>query len=970
MLSTRTFRTRDAGKCLLFSAAEPLPATESTDGDDGDRLTHGIVSFVRPLWLHRGLRGERRVSDIVRKLLFSTVLLLGGLGTSSACTRTPPAPTKITPTALELEVSGCAVVGARTCELAPDAKLRVFTREPVLEARTQTGADIATTSRDVEGGHLVTLTAPPEATEIRLSAPNESSTRYTIDLVRPHALPWLDEAKAMKQSGALDDAFSRASAGETSTVPRERALALGMMARIELARGKIDRAALLLRSAMQADRAAGRVSDLVDDAFALAYALQQRSHRYDEARAVLDDVTLMLPSYADGRARDPYYRGILAAETGDLRGALRNLREAELRASRLGLDRLVRNARSAYLLALLRLGRATEANESLRSLENELVTTEGVTACERVEVAINVGWAALVANESGAREDASGPLERAIAEPACGDPYLRGIALGDLALAYLRRGDTTRATSHLAEARRTVTEPSGAEQLFWLDVEARIALATWDARRALTLFDRACRLARASLLREAEYTCTLGRAEALEVQGKLADATTAYRAAEDILDERSVLVPLGEGRSSFVGQRGASARLGVDLLVRTNHVPEALAMARTSRSRVLADVERATRLEQLAPPERVKWEQAIGAYRRARAEIDAEAAADWRLPQDKLATLATTRKSRDAELATSLEQAMSVIPTRGSGARPMEREPGTLVLVLHPVRAGWLAIVADDSGVTSFPLGEVNVAADAAVLATQVLGPIAPRLARAKLLRVLAFGSLRAIDVHALPFHGEPLLARLAVEYPLDLRDALAPPAVAPSSLIVGVVGDPSGDLPAAREEARSVAITIGKTGAHVLLLEGERATSAAVFDLLARADGLHYAGHGVYAGQEGWESLLPLAAGGRLTIGDVLALHQALRRVVLSGCETARASHDASAEGLGLAQAFVIVGSNEVVAPVRPVRDVLAAAVSRAFYEAIPSSTNAAEALAYAQNVVRRDMPAEDWSSFRLLSP
>jgi CHAT domain-containing protein len=712
------------------------------------------------------------------------------------------------------------------------------------------------------------------------------------------------------------------------------------------------------------------VSDLVDDAFALAFALHQRSHRYDEARAVLDDVTALIPSYADGRARDPYYRGILAAETGDLRSALRDLREAELRASRLGLDRLERNARSAYLLALLRLGRASEANESLRSLENELVTTEGVTACERVEVAINVGWAALVANESGAREDASGPLERARAESECGDPYLRGTTLGNLALAYLRRGDTARATSYLADARRTVTEPSGAEQLFWLDVEARIALATWDARRALTLFDRACRLARASLLREAEYTCTLGRAEALEVQGKVADAITAYRAAEDILDERSVLVPLGEGRGSFVGQRGTSARLGVDLLVRTNRVPEALAMARTSRSRVLAGIERATRLEQLAPPERAKWEQAIGAYRRARAEIDTEAAGDWRLPQDKLATLAASRKVRDAELAASLEQAMSVIATSPPHVRAAQRESGALVLVLHPVRAGWLAIVADDSGVTSFPLGEVNVAADPAALASQILGPLAPRLARAKSLRVLPFGALRAIDLHALPFRGEPLVAKIPVEYPLDLRDALPPQPAAPSSLIVGVVGDPSGDLPAAREEARSVAVTIGKTGAHVQLLEGERATSAAVGDLLTRADGLHYAGHGLYAGQEGWESLLPLAAGGRLTIGDVLALHHAPRRVVLSGCETARSSREGPAEGLGLAQAFVIVGSDEVIAPVRPVRDALAAAMSRAFYEALPSSTNAAEALAHAQNVVRRDMPAEDWSSFRVLSP
>jgi tetratricopeptide (TPR) repeat protein len=901
----------------------------------------------------------------VRKYFFSGVFLL----LSSACTRTTPAPAPAV-TKLEVEISGCALVGLG-CELPPDGKLRFFAREPKLEIRSSAGVALAATSREVQGGQLFTLTVPPEATALVLSASHGASVaRSTLTLERPPPLAWVEQARTLKQRGDLDGALAQAKMAEHSQVPRERALALGAMARIELARGKIDAAVPLFREALQADRVSGRVGDLVDDAFALAFVLHQRSHRYDEARAVLDEVRENLAAYADGRARDPYYRGILSAETGDLRGALRDLREAELRASRLGLDRLARNARSAHALALLRVGRANEALASLRAIDTEVSAADGVTPCDRVEAAINLGWAALAANESGAHEDASGPLERAAAEPACSDPYLRGTAFGDLALTLLRRGDAPGAAARLADARRAVSEPSGAEQLFWLDLEARIALAGKDAPRALAVFDRACGLARASLLREAEYGCVLGRAEALEARRENRGAAAAYRAAEDILDERSALVPLGEGRGSFLGQRATSARYGVDLLARTGRIADALAMARTSRSRALAGTERAARLEQLVPAERVKWEQAIGAYRRARAEIDSDAAGDWRLPQDKLTAVAVSRKSREAALGAALEQALSVIAANAPPARVAEREPkGTLLLVLYPVRVGWLALVSDDGGVASFPLGEVDVTSDAATIASKVVAPIAARLARAKALRVLPYGALRALDVHALLYEGEPLLARLAVEYPLDLR-ARASSVPTAASAILGVIGDPTGDLPAARVEARSVAATLGKTGARVELLEGDRATSAAVSDLVARADVLHYAGHGVYAGQEGWDSLLPLAAGGRLTIGDVLALHHAPRRVVLSGCETARSSREGPAEGLGLGQAFVIAGSDEVVAPVRPVRDALAAALTRAFYEALPTASSASDALAHAQNAVRREMPGEDWASFRVLSP
>jgi CHAT domain-containing protein len=84
----------------------------------------------------------------------------------------------------------------------------------------------------------------------------------------------------------------------------------------------------------------------------------------------------------------------------------------------------------------------------------------------------------------------------------------------------------------------------------------------------------------------------------------------------------------------------------------------------------------------------------------------------------------------------------------------------------------------------------------------------------------------------------------------------------------------------------------------------------------------------------------------------------------VLSGCDSAKSQGDA--EGLGLAQAFVAAGSNEVLAPVRPVADGLAAKLaSHVHRNPAPLATALREAVA----ALRREDPNADWAAFRVLA-
>jgi hypothetical protein len=638
------------------------------------------------------------------------------------------------------------------------------------------------------------------------------------------------------------------------------------------------------------------------------------------------------------------------------------------------MKRLERNARAAIALEMQAVGRAKGSLEVLRALESD----PDATPCERVEVANDIGWGALLVNEAaGARiEDARAPLERAIGVEGCRDAYVRSFALGNLARLALDEGDVETAKARLAAAKGAVVEPRGTERLFWLDMQARIVLVSGRAKEALASFDEEERLARAALLPDAEWAGLVGRAAALEAMHRTDAALAALASAEDVTDRAMLLVPLGEGRASFVADRSASARAAIELLVAAGRIREAAQIARRSRARVLASVQRALRIESLSPEERMRWESAVRGYRAAREAIDTEAAHDWSLSADRLTRVTDERKAREHDLRAALEGALAVLAKGGDAGAgvgdavdgpPLARD-GAIALVVHPGRSRWFALALDAGNVTAHVVPAPEQAAPDE-LARALLDPIAERVEAAHTAHVLAYGAWRTVDVHALAFRGAPLAARVAVDSPLGLGSGAREPPVG-GRLVV--VGNPTGDLPRSRVEADEVARALATppTAGMVTELAGPAATRHAVGGVLGGAALLHFAGHGLFAGEDGFESSLPLAEGGRLTIGDVLALAPAPRRVVLSGCDAARS--DGDSEGLGLAQAFLAAGAEEVVAPVRPVSDVLAERLASALYAdgpPPPAPGALATALQHAQAIVRDADPSADWAAFRVLA-
>ncbi len=726
------------------------------------------------------------------------------------------------------------------------------------------------------------------------------------------------------------------------------------------------------REAIALDHEAGRGSDEVDDRLALAYALIYDSRRFEEARGLFPPIETLVEGYPDGRARAPYILGLIEYETGNLRAALRLFRESTAVSARLGLSdqRLDALALLADTLAIL--GRSAEAAACLR--EAEEAQPRDAPPCRQAELLNNIGWTALRAPLVGLPDPVE-PLQRSVAlyRSACTAPPSRANALTNLALAEIERAARP-SRAALVEARAADPQAGPRIQVVWRSIEARLALAEGRTEAALQLYDEVAALGDRALLPEARLDGALGRAGALDALGRSGAARDAYEDASRQLDAWSRLVPIGEGATR--SSRGTSA---------ARAIASTFSRARRPRSRPPRPLAGAARAG--SPPSpgwigrgaRAGSSRRVGRglveYRRARAALDARAAADAWLPTDRQAAAIEARRAELAGLQAALDGALAelgpALPCgRSRRARGARRGRAAPRLSPAPRRVG---VLRRDLRRRRRPSPRVDRSTRRAGRARGALAGPGRRRDRERAAR--ARRGLRRARSRRRPraaLGGRPLIERLPVAYGLDL------PPVALASAITGaplalIVADPLEDLPAARGEAGEVAAALEQAGWRVNRIEGRAATHAAVAAAL-EAPGvalLHYAGHATVEGRDGWETGLPLASGGRLTVGDVIALARVPERIILSGCDTARAQETARTEGLGLAQAFAVAGARAVVASTRPVQDQLARSLMAALYRSLlasPGALDLAAALRDAQRAIAAAPVAGDWASFRAI--
>ncbi len=879
----------------------------------------------------------------LRPLLALLLLLAAGVGLE--CTRQR----------LNVDYARCwqVLLPGPACVLAGDRILLLWAPVDVqdeVEIQTDKGR-LDGAGRPVAGGRQWSLEIPEGAKSLEVRARGEKGSRsWTLAFVPKLEEPgWDLFAEATKRAEAGDD---------TAAVDL-----LQKARRIHLQSGLIRNEAL-------------DVGNLVRSLIQL--------RRFEEARAVLQDFQPGASAPAEASYLLHYSLGLLSENIGNARVALSELADAAQVAERMGLAQQWHAAEQVRARQLQALGRSREAASIFERLAGD--PSPEVTSCDRALVRVNQGWVLFLAGEAG--ENVGDPVPvfeeawRLNREGKC-EPLAKKErnSLLNLAMAHLQAGRFGAARRHWQAYRSLAGQAPPLQQLWSLDLEARLAVGEQEYRRATERYAELARRAEEWSRPEMRWRAAVGTATCFEAQNRPDEALAEYERAEALLDQESLRIPIQEGRDTFAAQRRAATDGQIELLLSRRRVEGAFEVVRRDRSRVLRELARVDRQAHLPQAEQDRWRTLLLEYQAQRAAFDAGTQADLELPEDQRRQNEERRRSQLEAAKQALDEMWSRLGRAGSGLPPLR--PGEVVLAYRPLAGRWVGFAAGASGVdtATFDLppddGTQGAAARQRLLADRLLASsraFEARIQKAKRVRVLPVGELRSVDFHALPFGpaGQLLLDHAPVVYGLDIdlpRRLPAPPAATPPALIVG---DPSGNLPGARKEAKAVYEALGDRWQARLLLRSE-ATWGGVQSKLDQAALFHYAGHGQVSGFGGWESELPLADR-PLTLGDLLALD--LERVpawvVLSGCETGRSGADAlPVEGVSLAHAFLLAGSRGVIASTRKVDDREALDLLSGLYRELPGKPDLAVLLQRAQLAARdRHVPESAWASFRAFEP
>lgn len=871
----------------------------------------------------------------------------------------------------DIEFAGCdAVVAGPLCEMGDDSTLRLWVPSENKGLAIHLNGQAAETKRfTIQSGTRLSVRVPPETKEVTVMSPS-GETLYRLPVRRALDTPALREARQQMQKNNLLAAEEKLALSQKDGRPEINLQALRIQARIERRKQGSNTKDLFERAIEQA-HTAGRISDELDDRYLLGFVRMIVDYDFAAAKQDLRMDATLEDQCPERRVDGDYYRGLLAMEMGRIDEALRWFRRSSAGAERLEMPEQDRAARLFMADTLGMLGRHDEARLLLDRALQDASSSED--PCVRARFATTATWIRMRAVESSddraaarvnAREDAD------FAQAKC--PSALAFSLLNLAFLDVHSKNLGEAKTHLMAARESAA-PNDQRFRVWsdylameLDVIEQPAqvLATSKAMEAqgITTFSP-----------ELSFAALSSRARALDTLGRADEAREAFEAVNEALDRWSALVPLGEGLETFFIQNENSARQWVDFLVRQveTKVPGTLAWTNAVNAAVLATKQSLVRFfatlarTDFVPPSHTSH------YRKSREAVNA----------------ATTNKKPAPEGDTAiLEKAQK--EARGSLGLPTNHEMNSgvsadsLTLLYHPVANGWVGFALESNGhvhIARLPpfnkeaIAALETGSRSAELAKILLEPFAEPIRRAKRLRVPAHGFLRRVAFEALPWENRVLADFVAITYGFD-GAAISPkesPAPLPCTTtpLALVVTNPVGDLPGATKASSAIQNALVNRGWRVQMLAGAAATRE---ETLAKLRDpcttlFHYDGHAKFEGRDGLRAALVLHDA-TLTVTDILELPRVPQSVALLGCATGKD------EGLGLAQAFLVRGSQEVLAAMEDVDDRLSQRLAEGLYkdgvpakDGPPSLTSALQVSSAALRLTATKTDA--WWLFRVFS-
>lgn len=872
-------------------------------------------------------------------------------------------------------VAGGIAIGPRSAERPGEASAGA-PASPALPLRVEWGGCVEVRWQDEAPRCLV-----GEATVVRLwiEDPRHEPLEVAVDGVVVPAERYAIDGEPggglrVSVPAGAGELVVRAAGEATWSLALGAATSEPLPAELQRAQAEIGRA-IGKRDAAGAGRAAerafalaladGRLSQAVDVGLAVAFELGRRRLDARVAEGLLHTVEAAAQRYPKGRGDLAAYRGLHRWWRGATQDAAESLRDAARVAVRLEDTALAADTTPMYAETLAQLGYFEDARRWARQA---VAIVRERNPCELGSALRTVGWVNLRLRQRGRPHDDPTPfLEEALRVfgPAgpCARPDKLGGARLSLTLLALDDGRLDDAAAWLGAIDRAALTLD--ERVHVDDIDVRLRLAQGDVDGAERAYAQLAQSAERVDTADARWRLHTRRGRLRERHGDDAGAIEAHRMAEVELDGIVRLQAVGIGRGELADRHHESTAALVSLLVARGELDEAWCMVRQDQARRRTA---AVAPSVLSAAARAELDETIRRYRQHRLEADTLEAEAHGLPRDE-AEAAMLAAARSRDQARALAHVLAKALGQGS-PHPRCTElsapgPGELLLGLYPRERDWLVLASDGDVGTSVAVVTAPVRdAGPEALARAVLEPVASRLATASRVRVLAHREAQRVDVHALPWQGEPLGARLPVSYGVELPVRDEPAERGHRALLVA---DPTDTLEAAQAEVARANEQLRAAGWSTVVISRSHAPAPGTVSL-AGYDLFHYAGHAEASvrpdrggwppypgGEAGWAAFLELGPAGRLTVHDVTTTRPAPRAAVLAGCRTGALELDSGQTSLALA--FLVAGAEQVIASAEAVEDARGARFAQGLYAALGRDPGAALDLARAMQQAEREL-------------
>ena len=880
---------------------------------------------------------------------------------------------------IRIQWIGCRQLAQGRCVREPNRPLRILLPSsdfPVVRIDGGDAAPVAFRPLETFAEHRVYAIDGDPRGLITIHLGSGEAAPFTID--DEPTTPDFERLQTLRRQGLFDSAMVEADALLPTLSGRMAFRTLALAARCALASGIPSDAVTRLKASAALARELHYEDDEAVERLVASYVYSTRIGNSSEALALVDGRDGFWKSKPQHLAHQSYYRGLAAWLGGDSRRAVADLTEASRLFKLLGNDELGGIDATSSLSSLLAgIGRPDDALALVKDFDPSMPALQ---TCTGVFFANNAAFAAL---RSAERHDVAGRFdedarEKALAQARQWTTFVRSLApdkcrdraawsLTDVHEAELARlGHDSRALASLVVAARSskaLVLP--VVDLAWQEFSLDEAVTARDVPSAEARAKKLSESARAIDQPHSEWAAHVALAR-LHRGTNATRARAALEAAERVLDRTLEDVALGDGRSAFLAAHERSASALFELLLGTKDFAAAeLLVSKSARRALESAASTYHRARALSPAQ----ETALSQYREVKLRTEQAAAHDWELPAFEVAMARQTRARNLAEARGSLESTLAAGgPKAGAVAGaaqaklPFTGDENVAVIFVHSTPTGYAALMRVKTEYRVARVDEPISFHQLSGVAARLLKPLLANLGPGFVLHLTTVGPIRSIDwgrVAALG-DGSPLILQFSLVEHLGLAPIELP--ARPASAFV--VADANGDLPYAAREGAFVRDRLPATA-----IIGGAASRAAVAEAFETASFLHYAGHGLFAGADGFESELLLGKGETISVSDVLLLAHVPAMVVLSGCELSR-SNDDSGESFGIAQALIVRGTSWAIAPTRKVNDQLAERFVHALYNDGPLDTaSISRRMQQALATLAKNGLNDDWGTFRLLA-